>query len=142
MPSLRLLHLTFAGAERETAQVTFDPRLTVVYGASDTGKSFVTEAIDYMLGAQQLNVIPEAEGYSQILLGIALPDETVITLVRAPRSGRISIYERDLRSLVYQAPDLVLPVRHSSRSPKNLSRYLLERLPLCQPWVRRPVPRG
>lgn len=130
MPSLRLLHLTFAGADRETAQVTFDPRLTVVYGASDTGKSFVSEAIDYMLGAQQLNLIPEAEGYSQILLGIALPDESVITLLRAPRSGRISVHESDLRGLVYHAPDLVLPVRHSSRSSTNLSRYLLERLGL------------
>ncbi|SFL67789.1 hypothetical protein [Streptomyces pini] len=130
MSSLKLLHLTFAGAGKETAQVAFGSRLTVVYGASDTGKSFVTEAIDYMLGARRLNVIPEAEGYSQILLGLALPDGSVITLMRAPRSSRISVFEDDLRELVYRAPDLVLSAHHTPRSSKNLSRFLLERLGL------------
>ncbi|MFE6129182.1 hypothetical protein ACFQ6Q_13065 [Streptomyces sp. NPDC056437] len=130
MTRLRLLHLTFAGADREKAQVTFDPRLTVVYGASDTGKSFVTEAIDYMLGARKLNLIPEAEGYSQILLGFAIPDGSSITLMRAPRSSRISVFNEDLRDLIYRAPDLVLSSQHSAKSSKNLSRYLLERIGL------------
>ncbi|WP_405649636.1 hypothetical protein OG581_52510 [Streptomyces sp. NBC_01386] len=130
MPNLRLLHLTFAGARRETAQVTFDPRLTVIYGASDTGKSFVSEAIDYMLGARKLGLIPEAEGYSQILLGIEFPDGSVITLMRGPESGRISVFLDDVRDLVYRAADLELAAQHSARSSKNLSRYLLERMGL------------
>ncbi|MFF2654276.1 hypothetical protein [Streptomyces sp. NPDC058045] len=130
MTELRLLHLTYAGMGRETARVDFDPRLTIVYGASDTGKSFVTESIDYMLGARKLNLIPEAEGYSQILLGIALPDTSVITLMRAPQSGRVSVFEDDIRDLVYRSPDLVLSAQHSPRTTKNLSRYLLERIGL------------
>ncbi|WP_426570394.1 hypothetical protein [Streptomyces canus] len=130
MTELRLLHLTYAGMGRETARVDFDPRLTIVYGASDTGKSFVTESIDYMLGARKLNLIPEAEGYSQILLGIALPDASVITLMRAPQSGRVSVFEDDIRDLVYRSPDLVLSAQHSPRTTKNLSRYLMERIGL------------
>jgi len=130
MTELRLLHLTFAGMGRETARVVFDPRLTIVYGASDTGKSFVTESIDYMLGARKLSLIPEAEGYSQILLGIALPDASVITLMRAPHSGRVSVFEDDVRDLVYRSPDLVLSAQHSPRTTKNLSRYLMERIGL------------
>ncbi|MEU7276449.1 hypothetical protein AB0A96_44380 [Streptomyces asiaticus] len=130
MTELRLLHLTFAGMGRETARVIFDPRLTIVYGASDTGKSFVTESIDYMLGARKLSLIPEAEGYSQILLGIALPDASVITLMRAPHSGRVSVFEDDVRDLVYRSPDLVLSAQHSPQTIKNLSRYLMERIGL------------
>ncbi|MFJ9080345.1 hypothetical protein ACIRO3_34695 [Streptomyces sp. NPDC102278] len=128
MPSIRLLHLTFAGAGRVTAQVVFDERLTVIYGASDTGKSFVTEAIDYMLGARKLSLIPEAEGYSQILLGLELPDRQVITLMRGPESSRISVFHDDVRDLVYRASDLELSV--STRGSKNISRYLLEKLGL------------
>lgn len=130
MTELRLLHLTYAGMGRETASVVFDPRLTIVYGASDTGKSFVTESIDYMLGARKLSLIPEAEGYSQILLGIALPDASVITLMRAPESGRVSVFEDDVRDLVYRSPDLVLSAQHSPRTTRNLSRYLMERIGL------------
>ncbi|MFC8360107.1 hypothetical protein ACFUIY_09520 [Streptomyces griseorubiginosus] len=130
MTELRLLHLTYAGMGRETASVVFDPRLTIVYGASDTGKSFVTESIDYMLGARKLSLIPEAEGYSQILLGIALPDASVITLMRAPESGRVSVFDDDVRDLVYRSPDLVLSAQHSPRTTRNLSRYLMERIGL------------
>lgn len=83
-----------------------------------------------MLGARKLNLIPEAEGYSQILLGIALPDASVITLMRAPQSGRVSVFEDDIRDLVYRSPDLVLSAQHSPRTTKNLSRYLMERIGL------------
>ncbi|MET8860406.1 hypothetical protein ABZW95_30125, partial [Streptomyces sp. NPDC004579] len=89
---MRLLHLTFAGHDRAPAQVVFDPRLTVIYGASDTGKSFVTESIDYMLGARKLGMIPEADGYTQILLGVEFPDGSVVTLMRGPHSGKVSVY--------------------------------------------------
>ncbi|MGW4198856.1 hypothetical protein [Streptomyces sp. NPDC005004] len=128
MPSIRLLHLTFAGAERERAQVVFDPKLTVIYGASDTGKSFVTEAIDYMLGARKLSLIPEAEGYSQILLGLELPDSSVVTLVRGSQSSRVGVFNTDVRDLVYRAADFELSV--STRGSNNVSRYLLDRLGL------------
>lgn len=130
MSSLTLLHLTFAGDGRDDAQILFDPHMTVVYGASDSGKSFVTNAIDYMLGAQKLDVIPEARGYSQILLGLALPDGSVITLMRAPASQRIHVFDEDLRSLIYRAADKILAVQHSPKSTRNLSRYLLERIGL------------
>ncbi|MGJ3558010.1 hypothetical protein ACR6C2_00155 [Streptomyces sp. INA 01156] len=117
---MRLLHLTFAGIGRDPAQIVFDPKLTVIYGASDTGKSFVTEAIDYMLGARKLSMIPEAEGYTQILLGMQLPDSSVITLMRGPQSSKVSVYNADLRELIYRAADLELTAQHSARSSKNL----------------------
>ncbi|MGW4903847.1 hypothetical protein ACWEO9_00660 [Streptomyces albidoflavus] len=130
MASLALRHLTFAGDRRGDAQIVFDPRLTVVYGASDSGKSFVTDSLDYMLGARKLNVIPEAEGYSQILLGLTLPDGSVITLMRGLNSPRIKVFNEDIRTLTYRAADLSLSAQHSPRSSKNLSRYLLERIGL------------
>ena len=57
---LRLRHLVFHGPDRPPAALEFGPGLNVIYGASECGKSFVVEAIDFMLGGkQQLRDIPE-----------------------------------------------------------------------------------
>jgi DNA repair ATPase RecN len=48
---LTIRHLCFTGPDRETASVTFGHGLNVIYGASETGKSFIVEALDFMLGA-------------------------------------------------------------------------------------------
>ncbi|WP_030343326.1 hypothetical protein [Streptomyces sp. NRRL S-1022] len=61
-----------------------DPALTVIYGASDTGKSFIVESIDYMLGGTRTPEVPEAEGYSQILLGLRLPGGPAVVRVDGP----------------------------------------------------------
>jgi DNA repair ATPase RecN len=55
MNRLTLKHLTFIGAGVEPASVEFGPGTTVVRGPSDTGKSFIVDAIDFMLGATTLN---------------------------------------------------------------------------------------
>lgn len=47
---LRLDRIVFLGPDNEPASVQFDQRLTVVCGASDTGKSFLVEALDFGLG--------------------------------------------------------------------------------------------
>lgn len=83
MSSLTLLHLTFVGPDKAPAAIEFGPHLTVIYGASDTGKSFIVDAIDYMLGASKLKKIDEAEGYTRILLGLRLANSQIVTLARA-----------------------------------------------------------
>jgi hypothetical protein len=87
--ALTLLHLTFVGPDKQPATVEFGPKLTVVYGASDTGKSFIVDAIDYMLGASKLKEIEEAAGYTRILLGLHLAGDRTITLSRAPGANKV-----------------------------------------------------
>src|SRR5690349_10360195 len=96
---LTLKHLTFVGAIVEPATVEFGPAATVIRGPSDTGKSYVVGAIDYMLGGTtQPKDIPEREGYSTVLLGMRLPSGESITLSRAIAGGDFSVYDGDLRS--------------------------------------------
>ena len=47
-PGFRIRHLVFLGPQRTPASVAFGPGLNLVYGASDTGKSFIVEAIDFI----------------------------------------------------------------------------------------------
>ncbi|MGM9348169.1 hypothetical protein [Streptomyces salinarius] len=128
MADLRLTHLTYASANKPLATVDFDPSLTVVYGASDTGKSFVAESIEYMLGGSKLNLVSEAEGYSQILLGLELDDGTPLTLLRVPDSNTIHVHWADLRELVTRPSDFDVTAKHTARSKNSLSQFLLRHL--------------
>lgn len=139
MNRLRLTHLTLIGPERLPATVEFGPRLTVVRGPSDTGKSFIVEAIDFMLGGKRLKTIPERSGYSRVLLGLSLPDGAEVTLSRDPKGGRISVFSGAVRNPGEASPDLILGSKHSAASKLNLSRYLLDRIGLDGRRVRKNV---
>ncbi|MGW6401261.1 hypothetical protein [Streptomyces sp. NPDC055134] len=136
MTELRLTHLTYAGVGKPTARVDFDPRLTLIYGASDTGKSFIVDSIEYMLGGARLTLVPEAEGYSQILLGLLLPDGTPVTLVRTPGSNSVFVHLADLRDVVHETPAAVLTATHTARSTRSVSLYLLDQLGLAGTQIR------
>ena len=51
--SIQLEQIAFVGPTRERI-VDFSPGVNVICGASDTGKSFLAEAIDFMLGGSSL----------------------------------------------------------------------------------------
>ncbi|WP_432098358.1 hypothetical protein [Streptomyces sp. WAC 04229] len=125
---IQLTHLTFLGHDREAASIEFGSSLTVVHGASDTGKSYIVEAIDYMMGASSLKTIPEEVGYSHILLGLKLADGSSVTLMRSPSGGDIGVFLRDLRSIPIDPPNETLSGRHNSGNVHNISRYLLRQI--------------
>lgn len=137
MSNLRLTHLTYAGANKPTASVEFDPALTVIYGASDTGKSFIAESIQYMLGGSNLELVAEAEGYSQILLGLRLPDGSPLTLLRVPHNKTIQIHREDFRQLVTRPADTQVTAAHTTRSKSSLSLFLLTELGLAERKIRK-----
>lgn len=93
MIGIRLHYLTFTGPNIEPAELGFSDGLNIVYGASNTGKSFAAQAILFMLGAtEKLPLIEEVTAYDAVWLGISLPDRD-ITLYRATRGGNLKLYE-------------------------------------------------
>lgn len=137
MLQLTLLHLTFIGTNVPPATVAFGPGLTLVRGPSDTGKSFIVDAIDFMLGASTLKEIPEREPYSTVLLGIELPSGDAVTLARAVTGGRFAVYYSDIREGPLGPPDDTLAAKHNPASARNISRYLLGAIGLDGRKVRR-----
>lgn len=137
MNGLELVHLTYAGSGKPTASIEFDPALTLIYGASDTGKSFIAESIEYVLGGTSLELVPEADGYSQILLGLRLPDGDPLTLVRTPDGNTVFVHRAELRELVTRHPDAQLSAVHSARSKNSLSILLLRELGLGDYRIRK-----
>lgn len=123
----RLRFLSYFGPQKEPATVEFGPGLNVLYGASDTGKSFVVETIDFMLGGKPpLRQITERGGYDRILLGIETLAGSTYTIHRSADGGSFLLYE----GLHRLPPDAdvegkVLSELHSDRNEANLSAFLL-----------------
>lgn len=134
---LQLNHLTFVGPEVSPAAIEFGPVLTLVRGPSDTGKSFIVDAIDFMLGANSLKEIPERSGYTTVLLGLTLPDGETVTLSRSVRGGGFGLYRSDVRSTPVEPFDENLAQRHDTRNTANISRFLLSAIGLDGSKVRR-----
>lgn len=137
MGQLTLLHLTFTGANKAPASVDFSPHVTVIHGPSDTGKSFIVDAIDFVLGAKKLKEIPEQEGYSHVLLGLELPTGEHITLARSVRGGGISLYRSNIRVEPTTPADEELAAVHNAERTNNLSRFLLNQVGLDEKRVRK-----
>lgn len=137
MNRIVLVHLTLVGPNVAPATVEFGRHANVVRGPSDTGKSFVVDAIDFMLGASSLKEVPEGSGYEVALLGISDADGQSITLSRAVRGGEFGLWESDLRIMPTTPPPRTLGASHNAKNPENLSRFLLEKLGLDGRRIRK-----
>lgn len=134
---LLITHLVFSGSDKPPATLTFGSRVTIIRGPSDTGKSFIADSIDFMLGAQSLRSIPQSSGYSTVLMGLKLPDGTQITLSRAVQGGAFSLYKGKVEEVPPYPPERVLSEKHDAKSDDSLSSYLLSQLGLSSRKLRR-----
>ena len=85
--------LALTGAGLTPAEVEFTPGLNVICGPSDTGKTFILQCIDYVLGARSRpDELPEAEDYDKVALELhAVSDGSRYVLERALRGGDIAL---------------------------------------------------
>lgn len=136
---IRLRFLSYFGPQKEPASVSFGSGLNVLYGASDTGKSFVVDTIDFMLGGKPpLQDLPERVGYDRILLGIETLDGRSFTISRGAEGGSFLLYEGLHEQL--PGPEIsarVLADSHNEKNEDNLSAFLLACCGLSGKRVRR-----
>jgi hypothetical protein len=131
---ISLRFIRFRGPKKPDAEFKFTPGLNVLWGASDTGKTFLVEAIDFMLGAgDPLKDIPERKGYDSVELGLTTPTAKDYTIVRGMQGGDFFRFDGLLNGV---KPDPKTGVKlarsHSSSNDKNLSRWLLQQIGLDQ----------
>ncbi|MFE4724854.1 AAA family ATPase [Microbacterium sp. NPDC056736] len=134
---ITITHLTMTGQNVPDATVQFGPRLTLVRGPSDTGKSFIVDAIDFALGGSSLKEVPEREGYDNVMLGIRTGAGESFTFVRSVSGGRIGVYEELLAERPTAPPDFTLASKHNPASEDNLSRFLLREVGLDDKRIRK-----
>jgi hypothetical protein len=129
MTAMVIRHLTFTGPNAETAGLEFYGGSNVVWGASNTGKSFALKAINFMLGgADQLPDIGELEGYETIWLGFTLLDLGDFTVERRIQGGDFRLFSGLVKHRPLGQEPRILSAEHSVENEDNLSNMLLTRL--------------
>jgi hypothetical protein len=87
---IELIEINFLGLSIKS-NIKFKKSIYILNGASNTGKSFLIESIDYMLGKEKIDKIDEASKYDEIQLQIKL-DNSKSTLFRKFDSALFEVY--------------------------------------------------
>jgi len=130
----QLRRLRVTGPDVADADIAFSGGLNVISGPSDTGKSYIVETIDFMLGgANPPRQIPESAGYDRAHLTLEAADGRRFTLTRALQGGDFLLTDE-------AAPDAepkTLAARHSATDDDNISTFLLRLVGLDQKRLRK-----
>jgi hypothetical protein len=87
-------HLAFVGARSSDSVLNFEDGTNVIFGASNTGKSFTLAALQFMLGkSTPLPAIEQLDGIDAVLLGLEVPTLGVVTLYRGIQGGGLRLYD-------------------------------------------------
>lgn len=82
------------------SEITFTTGLNVVEGPTDSGKSFILESIDFMLGSEsELRGIPELYGYSSFYLEINMSRNAKYTFKRNVGAKDVKVYSTGFDSI-------------------------------------------
>ncbi|MGN6479793.1 hypothetical protein [Luteibacter sp.] len=123
--------LSFTGPGKLAKSLKFGGKLTLIWGASNTGKSFSVEAIDFMLGAKDApEPIAESAGYDSCWLELTLPELGEVTLSRSLSGGPFALYSGHGIDRGLSAPERILAAKHDAFAEGNLSALLLSEIGL------------
>ena len=56
MANFYIESVTAKGDGKRDSVIEFSPNLTIIYGASNTGKTYIYKVIDYLFGAKELDI--------------------------------------------------------------------------------------
>ena len=121
--------LSLTGPNRPLVDVTFDRSLNLLFGASNTGKSFLVKVLDFMLASSRpLPQIGERDGYDRAWLALTLPNQGDVTFSRALAGGAFELYSGHVSSAVGGQSARALSARHDHSNDDNVSQLLLNEL--------------
>ena len=130
--ALQFRYIRFLGPNKLPAEFTFKPGLNILWGSSDTGKTFLVQAMDFMLGGgTKPRDIPERVGYDRIMLGITTAAGKDYTLQRSIDGGSFRRFDGLLvESPTDQKAGYALSAVHTTDNYTNLSHWLLQEIGL------------
>lgn len=117
--------LIMIGKSKKDASLEFGRGLNVISGASDTGKTFIFQSLDYVFGGKNKpKEIEEAKGYDEVYVEIKNLKGETYTIRRNLTDGKMDLYECE-----YKNKDTILPIsikaKHDKLDKNNISTFLL-----------------
>lgn len=122
-----LSKLVVIGNDVIPADIQFFPGLNVISGPSDTGKSYIFNLLNFMLGAENPpEYISESKGYSECFLEIKTYTGGTYTIKRSiSKSAPLAIGQCSVDSREKCEQWKSLAPKHSADDENNISRFLL-----------------
>lgn len=92
--SIRIHRLVVTGSNKQDAILDLEGKSHLVFGPTDTGKSYILECLRYCLGSSKRpRGIGYSEGYTLAGLQVSIDDQTKFTLFRDFLHGEEAVYE-------------------------------------------------
>lgn len=137
MSGIVLRKLSIIGEEREPASITFNKGLNLVSGPSNTGKSYIFDCINYMLGgSEKPEKFKENKGYTKALLEIE-SEKKILTLERELTGGDFKLYQGKISEINILEPT-TLKSTHEAGALDNISGFLLNLSGFSTPtWLKK-----
>ena len=134
---LQLRRIGYTGPKKRAEHI-FCRGVNVICGASDTGKSFLAESIDFMLGGSELRDIPERTPYGEIQLDFEVNHSEKWRFSRATMGGNFRALQlKDNGDAI-----TVLRWRHGHGRTDNVSGFLLDKIGLTGKRILRSKAKG
>jgi len=116
--------LRLTGENKKDAFVQFKHGLNVISGPSNTGKTFIFDCLDFMLGSSdKLKAIPEIKGYSNIFLEIEADDQSYTIETEIKNNNTYKLYRSRINKLNTE-PE-ILKRKLDSNTKDNLNSFFL-----------------
>jgi len=128
---IKSLHVK--GNNLETASIEFDKGANLITGASDTGKSYIFETLNYALGIGEIpKDIPQSVGYNEVLIEIVTyRDNKTYTLRRELNKTVMYIKECTFKQFYTKSiQKLKLTTTGQLDHPEHISSFLLNLIDL------------
>lgn len=127
--------LRVIGKDKEPAIIKLDNSLNLISGPSNTGKSYIFQCIDFMLGAQSKpKSIKQSTGYEKMLLNLSTYEKEEFTIIRDLFDSKIEFIEGSIDNYGKVAPKELKSKKGKSNREENISGFLLNLMNLkgCQ----------
>ncbi|XMB86338.1 ATP-binding protein [Mycoplasmatota bacterium WC44] len=130
MSNFRLVELRIVGDSLQDAVLNFDSGLNMIVGKSDTGKTYIFQCIQYMLGSSKTpKDIKESKGYQNLFLEIELDNHVSYTIKRQFHLKKIEYAIGKIEEVINKSNVFKeLKQNHSAESDDNISKWLLSHI--------------
>lgn len=101
MSKFYIKKLTASGENKTDSSIEFSPYLTIICGASNTGKTYIFKCIKYLLGSEKLEIKVHS-GYTRFSMILCI-DNKDITFIREINSSDIEVISQyeEVKSGIY-----------------------------------------
>lgn len=121
-----ITRLQLTGPNVQPAFVILTAGLNVISGPSNTGKTYIFQCINYMLGgSEKPKRIIEALSYAHCYLEIQTATDRVITLKSDLNGGDFQLYQCALDALGQNREYQTLSRKHNDGDPNSISTFFL-----------------